>query len=113
MTEYVQPILIALAVLLIPACVKLGVNAIKKKLDEGRVLAQATAADLKKVTNQHAENVAKLLNEHRSELMADVQEIKALATATNGKVAAHDKQLTIHETKIDMLVSLATKGIPE
>ncbi len=84
-----------------------------KKLNEGRITAAATALDLKKANAEAAAGVATLLESHRVELMADVQEIKALAQATNGKVAEHDKQLTKHEAKIEVLLALATKGQPE
>lgn len=60
------------------------------------------------------------LNEGKVQLAAQNDLILEQTTKTNGRVtslesvvAGYDKQLTIHETKIAMLVALATKGQPE
>ncbi len=81
-TEYVQPILIALAVLLIPACVKLGVNAIKTKLDEGRMIAEESRAEVKReLEEKHLVNTRKL------------DEIESQVKITNSTVKDHTIQL--------------------
>jgi hypothetical protein len=140
-TEIVQPILIALAVLLIPACARFVYKAMSKKLDEGRILAAETAAELKKANADEAARVAAQLEANRAEVMetftAQLEEAQKIATqrhrdnvdrfdrieiqttTTNGQVASHDKQLTALTAQNELLIRLfpgpqqPPKGKPE
>ena len=101
-TNFAQPVLIALAVLLIPASVRMGVRALSKKLDEGRVVAEA-----------QRELIAVELETHRVELMTELGAIKEQTTLTNGKVAEHDRLITVIATKTELLTELYLKSQPD
>lgn len=118
--DVLLPVLSALLVLLIPACVKLGVNALKKKMDEGREIARANAEELKRVTTEQAESLASALAEHRTELMTEVFAIKEQTTLTNGKVAETVKdisdlktELKVERARTDLLIELQLKQQPD
>lgn len=104
--EYAQPVLIALAVLLVPACARLIVKAMQKKLDEGRDIAEATAEELKKANAAEAQNVAQILEQHREETMTRLERIENQTTATNGKVAAHDMAIVSLQAKTELLTEI-------
>ncbi len=120
MITYIQPILIALAVLLIPASVRYAVSKMGKKLDEGRVIAEANRAELKESTAEEAHKVSELLEVHRAEMLGKLDTIEAHTSTTNGKVAevmvqidAHDKALLVLKARTDVLMELQLKGKPE
>lgn len=95
MTDLVQPILVALLVLLVPASVRFGVKAISKKLDEGRVIAETRAAAAEKLAEaRHMDNVRRF------------DAIEVQTTSTNGKVAEHDKQITALAAQNELLIRL-------
>lgn len=115
--EYVQPILIALAVMLIPLCARLAAKAITTKLDEGRVLAAATALELKKTNAEEAANLAAQLEARLAAADATAtarhkdnvdrfDRIELQTTQTNGKVAEHDKELTALSAQNELLIRL-------
>ncbi len=80
--EYVQPVLIALAVLLIPACARLAATSVSNKLDEGRKIAEEVGAEVKtELEAKHKANTV-ILNE-----------IETQVTITNGVVKEHTIQL--------------------
>lgn len=128
MTDYVQPILIALAVMLIPLCARLVAKAVMNKLDEGRVIAAATALELKKSNAEEAAKVAAQLEASRTEMMAaftaKIEAADAIATSRhkdnvdrfdrieiqttsiNGKVAEHDRQITALSATNELLIRL-------
>lgn len=102
MVEYLQPILIALAVLAVPASMRFGARTIVKKLDEGRTVAET-----------NAQGVAQVLEVHRTELLGELTLIKDQTTKTNGKVAEHDKELVRLGARVDVLMEMYLKGRPE
>ena len=97
---------------------------LETKLDEGRVIALATAEDLKSSTAEQAQQVAEKLAAHNKSqaeqlntviqpVMSELTQIKDQTTATNGKVAEHDKQITVLTARTDLLTEIYLKNKPE
>lgn len=101
-SEFIQPVLIALAVLLIPACARWLKGAFTQKLDEGREIATKNRTEMDATaTQRHHENVERF------------DRIERQTTITNGKVAEHDKAITVLKAETEMLTKLYLKGSPE
>ena len=105
-SEILQPILIALAVLLIPACVKLGVNAIKKKMDEGRELAEARASKVEQLLINYQKETEAVAAQRHMDNVKRFDAIEIQTTKTNGMVAEHDKQITALAAQNELLIRL-------
>lgn len=99
MTEFFQPVAIALLVLLVPATSRYLFKRISQKLDEGRLIALADRKDM-----------AALLAAHRHELVTQLDLIKEQTTRTNGTVSRHTKELVRLTARTDVLMELYLKG---
>ena len=108
--SYAQPILLTLLTLMVPATARFLWASLSKKLDEGRSIAEARAHSVEmllKAYQLESENIAAVRHRDNVERF-DRLEIQT--SSTNGKVAEHDKMITILTTQNEMLIKLTGNG---
>lgn len=106
MTEYLQPVLVALLVLLVPATGRMAVNALAKKLDEGRQIAMASADETRMLLQDYQREADERAAQRHRDNVDRFDRIEIQTTSTNGKVAEHDKQLTALAAQNELLIRL-------
>lgn len=117
LSEFVQPILVALTVLLIPATARFATHAMSKKLDEGRELAEQRAAKTEALLLEYQKKTEEQLlsYQQKTEETAAARHkdnvdrfdrIEIQTTTTNGKIAEHDKAITALTAQQELLIRL-------
>lgn len=106
LSEYIQPILVALTVLLIPATARFATHAMAKKLDEGRVLAEDRAAKTEALLIAYQQKTEETAAARHKDNVNRFDRIELQTTTTNGKIAEHDRAITALTAQQELLIRL-------
>ncbi len=104
--DILLPVVSAMLVLLIPMCTRIIVKKISDKLDEGRVKAEERAVQIEKLLLAYQKESESVAAQRHRDNVDRFDRIEMQTTDTNGKLAAHDKQITALAAQNELLIRL-------